>query len=65
MLRSKAGTGFANLSKIQNKLEASIRKFAKKNNKDFIVLGSETSKGPYVLGRYPAIEIIFVLIDKQ
>ena len=61
----KAGTGFANLSKIQNKLEASIRKFAKKNNKDFIVLGSERSKGPYVLGRYPAIEIIFVLIDKQ
>jgi hypothetical protein len=54
----KAGTGFANLSKLQNKLEESISKFAKKNNKDFIILGSATSKGPYVLGRYPSMEII-------
>lgn len=60
----KAGSGFANLSKLQNKLEASIKKFAKKKNKDFIVLGRETSKGPYIIGRYPAIEIIFVLVDK-
>ena len=61
----KAGTGFSTVSKVQGKLEADIRRFAKKNNKDFIVLGRESSRPPYIFGNYPALEIVFVLVDKQ
>ena len=60
----KASTGFTTMTKTQKELEQSIRKFAKKKDKSFIVLGSQFSKPPYILGNYPRMEIIFVLVDK-
>ena len=61
----KASTGFTTMSKTQKELEETIRKFATKKDKAFIVLGSQFAKPPYILGNYPRIEIIFVLVDKE
>ncbi len=61
----KASTGFTTMTKTQKKLEKEIRSFAKKKGKSFIILGSQFSRPPYILGVYPRMEIIFVLIDKQ
>lgn len=60
----KASTGFTTMTKTQKKLEKSIRSFAKSKGKSFIILGSQFAKPPYILGNYPRMEIIFVLIDK-
>ena len=60
----KASTGFTTMTKTQKELEQSIRKFANKKGKSFIVLGSQFSKPPYILGNYPRMEIIFALVDK-
>ncbi len=61
----KASTGFTTMTTTQRKLEKEIRSFAKKKGKSFIILGSQFSHPPYILGVYPRMEIIFVLIDKQ
>ena len=61
----KASTGFTTMTTTQRKLEKEIRSFAKKKGKAFIVLGSQFSKPPYILGNYPRMEIIFVLVDKE
>ncbi|GGC18294.1 hypothetical protein GCM10011386_07750 [Parapedobacter defluvii] len=59
----RAGTGFTSMTKTQRRLENRIAKFAKSKGKSFIVLGSQFSQPPYILGNYPRMEIIFVLVD--
>ena len=59
----KAGTGFTSMTKTQRKLESEIRSFAKKRKKSFIVLGSQLSHPPHILGNFPRMEIIYVLVD--
>lgn len=61
----KASTGFTTMTTTQRKLEKEIRSFAKKKGKGFIILGSQYAKPPYILGNYPRMEIIFVLVDKE
>lgn len=61
----KASTGFTTMTTTQRKLESEIRSFAKKKDKSFIILGSQYAHPPYILGNYPRMEIIFVLVDKQ
>ena len=61
----KASTGFTTMTKTQKKLEKEIRYFANKKGKAFIILGSQFARPPYILGNYPRMEIIFVLVDKQ
>ena len=58
-------TSFASLRRIQERLERDIRKFADKKGRGFVILGSRPSNPPYILGNYPAIEIIFVLVDRE
>jgi len=61
----KASTGFTTMTTTQRKLEKEIRDFAKKKGKAFIILGSQYAKPPYILGNYPRMEIIFVLVNKE
>lgn len=61
----KGKTGGASLSKLKNQVENKIREFAKKEGKDFIILGQRTSEAPYLFGNYPRVEIIFVLAEKN
>ena len=61
----QGATSFASLRRIQERLERDIRKFADKKGRGFVILGSRPSNPPYILGNYPAIEIIFVLVDRE
>lgn len=61
----KGRTGGASLTKLQNQVENKIREFAKKEGKEFVILGQRTSSGPYVFGNYPRVEIVFALKDKN
>lgn len=61
----KASTGFTTMTTTQRKLENEIRSFAKKKGQAFIILGSQYAKPPYILGNYPRMEIIFVLVEKE
>ena len=61
----KATTGFTTMTSTQTKLERDIRSFANKQGKSFILLGSQFSHPPYLLGNYPRMEIIFVLVDEE
>jgi len=61
----KGKTGAASLNKLQNQTENKIREFAKKEKKDFVILGQRVSNGPYVFGRYPQVEMVFALTEKK
>lgn len=60
----KANTGFRSIGAIQNDVEEKIRSFAKKHGKSFVILGQMSSNPPFIVGNYPRVEIIFVLVDK-
>ena len=61
----RASTGYTPMRSLRNKVEGRINKFAKGQNKSFIILGERSSNPPFVAGNFPRIEIVFVLIDKN
>jgi len=61
----RASTGYTPMRALRNKVEDRIDKFARGQNKSFIILGERSSNPPFVAGNFPRIEIVFVLIDKN
>ena len=61
----RASTGYTPMRSLRNKVEDRIDKFAKGQNKSFIILGERSSNPPFVAGNFPRIEIVFVLIEKN
>ena len=60
----KAGTGFSSIEKIREHSEQRVREFAQSQGKSFVILGSQNSNPPYILGNYQRVEIVFALFDK-
>jgi hypothetical protein len=60
----RASTGFTPMQSLRNSVELRAFKFAEQQGKTFLVLGERISQPPYILGNFPRIEIVFVLIDK-
>jgi len=60
----QASSGFTSIGKLRAAAEERINKFASQQGKSYIILGEKTSKPPYIIGNFPKIEMVFVLIDK-
>lgn len=61
----RASTGYTPMRSLRNKVEERIDKFAKGQDKSFVILGERSSNPPFVAGNFPRIEIVFALIDKK
>lgn len=61
----RASTGYTPMRALRNKVEDRIDKFARGQNKSFIILGERSSNPPFIAGNFPRIEIVFVLIEKN
>jgi len=59
----QGATGFVPISSIREDLEAQAERFATRQGKSIVILGSNMSKPPYILGNFPRMELIFAVID--
>jgi len=60
----QGATGFVPLASIREDLELQADKFCERQGKSMVVLGSNYSKPPYILGNFPRMELIFAAVDK-
>jgi hypothetical protein len=60
----QGATGFVPLASIREDLELQAEKFCERQGKGMVVLGSNYSKPPYILGNFPRMELIFAAVDK-
>lgn len=60
----QGATGFVPLASIREDLELQADKFCERQGKGMVVLGSNYSKPPYILGNFPRMELIFAAVDK-
>jgi hypothetical protein len=61
----RGATSFVTIQSIRNAAMQRAENFARQQNKSIIVLGEKISQPPYILGNFPRIEIVFVLVDKE
>ncbi len=61
----RASTGYTPMQSLRRNVEERIDKFAKRQDKSFIILGERSSHPPFIAGNFPRIEIVFVLINKK
>jgi len=59
----QGATGFVPLSSIRQDLEDQAERFCARQGKKMVVLGSNYSKPPYILGNFPRMELIFAAVD--
>jgi hypothetical protein len=59
----QGATGFVPMSSIRQDLEDQAERFCARQGKKMIVLGSNYSKPPYILGNFPRMELIFAAVD--
>ena len=60
----QGATGFVSLASIREDLELQAEKFCERQGKGMVVLGSNYSKPPYILGNFPRMELIFAAVAK-
>ena len=61
----QGATGFVPISSCVREAEEKAEKFCSRQGKNMLLLGSKTSKPPYILGNFPRVEVIFAVVDKH
>ena len=64
-LYERASSGFVSIESVRRKAERRADLFASRYGKSVEVIGVNASEPPFILGNFPRVQIVFVLVDKK
>lgn len=58
-ITNQAATGFSGKQDIRTNAYKEASTFCLKKRKDFVVIRTDENEGPYILGKYPRVTLLF------
>jgi hypothetical protein len=64
-ITAQAATGLGGLGNLKADVTKQAADYCGKQNKDFTVVNYSETKGPYILGKYPRVDLVFRCITRK